>query len=261
MTGSSKKSISVNGVVLSEQGKGETDILITLLTDTLGKISVLCRGARVMKSKRFSSIHRFCYSELMLTKKDGMYSLSEGSLKESFFGLRSSLEAMTVADYLTECLLSVTVEEEGGSDGELLRLVLNCLYLLSEKREEKPPLVVKSVFELRLALLLGVMPDLSACSECGKENFVGCLDIANGVLVCSDCLREGIPTGEERVLVPISAETLLAMRYIFSADMKKLFSFKLSPEGFDSLYTVSEKYLTYQIGKSFKSLDFLNSII
>ena len=44
--------------------------------------------------------------------------------------------------------------------------------------------------------LLGMMPDLSSCSECGEPVGVGWLDLAGGVGVCSSCALQENSTGE-----------------------------------------------------------------
>ena len=46
------------------------------------------------------------------------------------------------------------------------RLLLNCLYMISERHY--PCAQLKAIYELRALTLAGYMPDVLACAGCGK---------------------------------------------------------------------------------------------
>ena len=158
-----KNEITTKGIVIREVMMGEADKLLTVLTPELGKITVRCRGVRTLKSHRFAAAQLYIYSDMILTEKDGLYSLSEADPIESFFDIRLRLEAIACSNYFADLVNTVTVEGEG--DAEIMRLFLNSLYALAYRHELSIPLV-KAVFEARLAALLGFMPDMTAC--CNK---------------------------------------------------------------------------------------------
>lgn len=254
-----KNEIATKAVVIREGMLGEADKLLTLLTPERGRLVVRCRGVRTLKSRRFAAAQLYAYSDMLLSEKDGRYSLEEADVLETFFGLRERLESIACANYLADLLNTVTVEGEG--DPALMSLFLNALYLLA--KGEKSCLLIKSVFEARLLVHLGIMPDLSACEGCGKKTFsLGWLDVAGGAVLCADCAASETPTDHsERLLLPLSKGTLDWLRYLFCCDGKKIFSFTADAALLDEFSRLTERYLLYHTGKEFTTLDFLRTVL
>ncbi len=250
--------ISVKAIVLKETNYKETDKLLTVLSDRLGLVTLRCRGVRSLKSRRFASCQQFVYSDMMLSEKKGQYSLEEAEPIESFFALRERFEAIAMANYFADVISSVTVE--GEDEGAILSLLLNSLYLLSEKPDE-PFFKIKAVFELRLAALLGFLPTASFCGECGKSEGLCWFNIAGGVTLCDDCALRETPDVLERVLVPIDEATRSLVRYVITANDRRIFAFRCDERLLSTLSAFSEKYLIYHLGRSFDTLTFLQSII
>ena len=100
--------------------------------------------------------------------------------------------------------------------------------------------------------LAGFEPDLYGCSVCGKEEPEDAMFSLNGgILHCRSC-----PPGSSGVSLPVSRETLEAMRYILLSDAKKIFSFSLSEAGEKQLGQITEAYVAAQLERGFGSLDY-----
>lgn len=252
------KPIQVKAIVLKELNYKETDKLLTLLTDTMGQITVRCRGVRSLKSRRFAACQQYVYSDMVLSEKNGQYSLDEATPIESFFALRERFEAICMANYFAEVVSSVTVE--GESDAGILSLLLNSLYLLAEKRDV-PLQKIKAVFEMRLSALLGFLPTVTICTECGKKDELSWFNIAGGGVICEACASSEVPDVLERVLVPIDEGTRSLIHYITTGEDKRIFAFRCEESLLASLARFSEKYLLYHLARSFDTLTFLHSVI
>ena len=146
--------IVMNGIVLRETETKETDKILTVLTDKIGKISVIARGARRKNSKIAACAQPLVWSEWTLYQKGDWYYANEGSTLELFSGLRTDLDAMALGFYFAELTEAVTSEETPAP--ELTRHLLNGLYALSTLH--KPPALVKPAFELKLLALAGYEP-------------------------------------------------------------------------------------------------------
>ncbi len=69
----------VHGIVLRETETKETDKILTLLTNELGKIPVIARGAR-RKNSRYSAVAQpLAYGEWTLSQRKEWFYASEGS--------------------------------------------------------------------------------------------------------------------------------------------------------------------------------------
>ena len=251
--------VNIKGVVVRETNLRESDKLLTVVSFEKGKLAVNCRGVRSMKSKRFSAAELYAYSDMTLLYKDGVYSLKEAELIESFYGIRYDIESFAASSYFSEILESVCIENQ--PDPELVSLFLNSMYLLAN-RKDKPIPFIKSVYELRTALEEGLAPDVSCCSVCAGADSPGYLDIANGVFVCADCFHSELSSQEGgRFLVPLGRDSLRLARSILAAPSKRAFSFSPDRQVISELSYASEKYLLYHTGGNYNTLEFLHSVV
>lgn len=242
------------GLVVKEVNVGESDRIVTILTDEFGLISASARGSRNLKSKLFSSTGLFCYAEFTFFTQKGNYYIDDAAVTENFFGLRNSVEALAVAAYIAELVLTLRPQRPEEIQ-ELLHLSLNSLYLLSAGKAE--PLKVKAVFELRAVSETGFRPDLLACTGCGKfedpQGFY--FDCLNGRLYCPDCAEHQCHDPD------ISMSVLTAMRHTIYSEPKKIFSFSLAGDSLRLFSQKTEDYVRCQLDKQLKALDFLHTIL
>jgi len=237
----------VHGIVLRETETKETDKILTLLTNELGKIPVIARGAR-RKNSRYSAVAQpLAYGECTLSQRKEWFYASEGSSLELFEGLRTDLLALSLGFYMAELTEAVCPEDEPAP--ELLRHLLNGLYALSALH--KPPALVKPAFELRLLCLAGYEPLADACAVCGRaEPEEPVLDTVQGVLRCRSC-------GGGRSLC---RDSLAALRHIVYGDPKRLYAFRLGPEPLNRLAGAAETFVFAQLERGFRTLDFYKSV-
>ena len=135
-----------------------------------------------------------------------------------------------------------------------LRLLLNCLYMISERHY--PCAQLKAIYELRALTLAGYMPDVLACAGCGKyDGGEFYLDPVEGRLLCADCAEKA------HHITNLDNGALYALRHICLAEDKKLFGFKISPESLQELSRTSEQYTLAHLEHGLKSLDFLKSVL
>ncbi len=253
--------LKVKGIVTRAVNYKENDKILTVLTDELGLISVHCYGAKSSKSKFLISCRLFCYSEFVLMHKKGFYYVKDADYIEAFYDIVNSIDKLFLGQYFLDVINEISVE--GESHESLLRLLLNSLYALS--KNVASDILVKSVFELRACVEMGVSPDLKVCRNCGVEKHEQFyFDVLNGNVICKDCLLSGknsVEITQTGLYFPVTMSVLSAMKYIQNARIERLFSFTLSEDMLESFSTVCEKYLLNQVGKSFKTLELYNEQI
>ena len=243
---------ATTGLVLRQVKVGEADQILTLLTPDLGVVSASARGSLRLKNKLFSACGLFCYSEFVLTHGRSSYFVDSAQVKRVFHGLAQSVEGMALAMYLAE--IAVALSPAPPESQEHLRLLLNCLYMISEGKH--PLRQIKAIYEMRALTLSGYMPQILACASCGKYEGGGFyLDPEEGTLLCSDC------AAKVRCTPNLDTGALYALRHICLAEEKKLFGFTLSPHSQRLLGAAVERYLLAHLEQGLKSLDFLKSVI
>lgn len=242
-----------DGLVLSHVDLPNESRIFMILTKEIGLISAVSNRSKSLKGKIVSATDTFVYSHFELFKSYGkdLYVIDFAEPIEHFYNLRTDLFALSLVAYLSEITQSLSPQGEQAEG--FLRLLLNCLYLLANKKREVG--FIKPLFELRACSMAGFMPDLICCCECGKyEDEQLLFNIEQGKLYCSCCGKKDTYT------YPIPLSVLTAMRYIIYSDLKQLFSFSVGKQSEEMLQFICEKYLLIQTGVSYKSLDYYKSL-
>jgi DNA repair protein RecO (recombination protein O) len=246
--------VTTIGLVLKETDIGESDKLITILTEDRGAISVMSPGAKRLRTKNSGTLQMFYYCELTLFKGRKGYIVDEVEIKERFENLKYDIEKFSLAEYFCEIALVLSPRE--GESRDFLRLVLNCLYFLIKDKMNMH--LIKSILELRICSLAGYMPNLIGCAGC-KEYKCEKLyfDVRNSSLICNDCLKS---KNNGYNLILINGSVLDAMRHIIYSKFDKLFLFKMSDSSIELLSSICEKYILEHADYKFKSLNFFKTI-
>ena len=245
--------VTVKGLVIRETDFGEADRFLTVLTEELGKIEVLCRGIRRKRGSLANAVRLFCYSELTLYVSGKRYTLNDAAVEMSFWSITSDIEKYALCCYLAE--LAGIVSEENTESRELLPMLLRALYALDQ--QNRPVQIVKSAFELRLASMLGFTPDLLQCGVCGTTEFPDGVSflIEDGQLVCASCRKRIGGT-----YFSLTEGMLAAMRHILFCDGRKLYAFQLNAATAEALGTLCERYLLYHLDERLTTLEFYHTL-
>lgn len=237
------------GLVLRETVTRDADKILTVLTPDRGRLSVIARGARRKGSRVAAACQLLAYSEMTLYEKGRWTMLDAADTIELFDGLRQDLTALSLAAYFAELTEAVS-----DGSGDVLPLLLNALYALSALK--KPPQLVKPAFQFRLMALAGYEPMADGCALCGApqpENPM--LDVVHGVVHCGKCREKG------GLSLPLTASGLAALRYVLYGDPRRLYSFSLPPEGLRALNHAADDYVSAQLERSFRTLDYYKTIL
>ncbi len=220
--------------------------MLTVMTEDLGLISASAYGVRSKKSKLRAALQLFCFSELVLSKKNGdIYRIESAGIADAFLPISEDITKLALANYICDGAREVFAD----GDSRVLRLVLNTLYALAYRKADI--LTAKAVFELKLMQYSGYEPILSGCIKCGSENAAS-FDFDGGV-VCDSC--------SDAADMKISADLLSALEFVFAAEEKKILSFNAAPEVIKGLSELAEAYFLNKSEKRFKSLEYLKKIL
>ena len=218
------KLIKVKGIVIRESTYKDNDKIITILTDSIGKVSVIAKGAKKTNSPYLASSQYLVYSEFVLYQNTGYFYLNSASVINTFYNLRIDLDKLQIVFELTKLINSVTDENQDCE--KILKLFLNTIYALDKLDKDKKLIV--NAFKIKLFTLLGFAPRQDKCANCSKllldaeEEFVY-YNYVDNVFLCENC--KGV--GDSRNVIRLTKATFNAIFYVIRSDMKKMFSFEL----------------------------------
>ena len=242
------------GILLRRQDLRETSLILTFYTRDFGKIKGIVRGVRGPRSSIVggANMEIFALDEVVFyeRRRSDIFTISQCDLLEFFAPLRESLEKLAYASYLVELLDSVTVL--GDKNPEAFDLLLNSLRLLAGECSTKR---VARIFEIKLLHLLGLMPTLERCANCGSAvDGGGRFSFRHGGLICKKCLQS------DREARPILQGTVKFIEHIRALPFERVARIKVASEVGHELERILRKFLDYHIERRLKTVEFLKVI-
>lgn len=105
--------------------------------------------------------------------------------------------------------------------------------------------------------LVGYEPVVDACAVCGAEEPADPrFHVGEGVLCCAAC-RAKLGAG---TALPLTPQSLAALRHIVCGDAKRLFSFAPDAPDMARLSAICQAYLLAHLDRGFRTLDFYQQL-
>ncbi len=214
-----KRTQKATGCILNFRDYGESDRIVTILTDEAGKLKGIAKGARRSQKRFANAIEPFSVSSILFSRRkpEGLCLIEDCHVTNHYPKIREDLGKTLYASYFIDLVDLFSVE---GAENRLLFFHLrNFLDLL-----ESGPLSesILRLFELRLLCISGYEPALELCIACKtpldrlKElSFI----FEDGGIRCREC-RPGAPQGV--TLSPGTAMTLIAGKTMALEKIRRL---------------------------------------
>lgn len=243
--------IVLTGMVLSTMPVGEYDRRVVLLTKEHGRISAFARGARRPNSPLVGALNPFSFGEFTVYAGRTSYTIQSASISNYFEGLREDIIGAYYGFYFLEFADYYT--KEGNDEREMLKLLYQSLRALLNPHI--PDLLIRYIYELKALTVNGQAPQVFQCVVCGDTQRPAVFSAAKGGLVCSECRRDVIDG------IALDDSTLYSMQYIESSSIEKLYTFTVTEKVLRELGMVMERLLEVYVGKRFKSLEILETLL
>ncbi len=240
------------GIVLRTHKLGESDRIITILTNHYGKIGAVAKGVRKTKSKFGSRLEPFTHVDLVLYKGRNLDIVTQAEIINAFSGIRDNFDRITYGSAMLDLVNKVSVE--GERDIALYNLLLKSLDVLSRAKKNFRLLLI--AFDIKLMAISGFMPKLGHCALCKKKPGAKLhFSFEWGGIICDECS----PADKNSIIAtPTAIETLsrlirLPLNNIVDLDVIALVE--------DELYLLMRDYVGYYVQARLKSRECLSQLI
>lgn len=157
---------TVRAIVLSRKNFGEADRLLSFFSKEEGKIKVVARGSRKIKSKMASHIEPFSIGNYFLAEGKTFQILAGAEAVKNSENLIKNLELYQDASYICE-ILDMTLPEQMPNI-KLFNLASQALTFLSNSDESKRGIILR-YFEYQLLANSGLAASFEACHKCSNK--------------------------------------------------------------------------------------------
>ena len=231
----------------------ETSSVVTLYTREFGKVRALAKGARRLKGPFESALDLLALCRIVFLAKstDALDLLTEAKLERRFRPPGRDLASLYGAYYVAELLTELT--DENDSNPELFDAADQTLIRLS-RGGSVASLILH--FELITLKILGHLPSLEMCVECGTRvdtaGRVAFAPLAGGVL-CANC-RSG-----QRKVVSVSTGVIRELRQFSIETLESEREQPLERSLRGELRAVLNHYLNHLLGRRLRMHDYLGT--
>jgi DNA repair protein RecO (recombination protein O) len=241
------------GFVLKRRNLGEADQLFTVFTEEFGKLILLAKAVRKIKSKLRGGLKLFSLSEIEFIQGKTYKTLTDARTLKEFPEIKKELRKTTLAFKMAEVLDIFTQVQQ--KEEKVWNLLIETFRLLDEKqigKKSRSPFQVGSwkliyyYFFWSLADFLGFRPQLQNCIFChgNFKNGPSYFSSEEGGVICGKCsakIKEGDRITEDLVKI---------LRVILEKNWGKLSRLKMNPKHFQELKKISEKYHNFLLNLS-----------
>ncbi|OGL43789.1 MAG: DNA repair protein RecO [Candidatus Schekmanbacteria bacterium RBG_16_38_10] len=239
-------------IVLKSLNFAETDKIITLYTQSFGKIGTIAKGVRKINSKLGNSFEPGTLLDVIFYEKESsnLSNIRQSNIIDFFRDIRDDFTLLSGSFYMLSAVNEMTREKQ--QNDLLFKLLQESLFFLSKIGD-----VFKSIalFEIKMLKILGYEPNLRECSECREEvrgrevNF----SISSSSVVCSKCTEPWDNT------VPISMGTVKTIEKMKEWSINKSINLKPSSTSMEEIKKILYPSIMYHLGKEIKARSFLEN--
>jgi len=247
-------SLVTPAIVLRTRPYGESDRIVSFLTENHGKITGIAKGAKRSRKRFVNSLEPFSLVNLRFQDRphSNLVFIVAADLLLEFKNLVSCLEKIVFASYMVEITDGLV------GDGEENPLVFHHLKKgLNFLADNGTSLSFLTSFELKLLRLTGYQPVLMGCKRCGRKRHDGLpvrwhFSPPEGGILCERCSRS------TREILPLGAAALAALADLQQETEELLSSAFLSPSVLQEIRFILLRFIQFQIDREIKSAPFLS---
>jgi len=158
-------------LVLRLQPLRDTDLIVTLLSPSAGRIDALARAARTSRHRFAGSLRLFCEVEVALAPAKGsLVQLGRAELVRDWFGEGVGYDQLCLASYVTELALHASQPDHADPP---LYAWLTALLAEAGKGTRGRLRALRLRADVGFLATLGLWPDVAACATCGQSLVAG----------------------------------------------------------------------------------------
>lgn len=147
--------VKTKGVILKTMDFKEKDKLVYIFTEDMGKMTLICKGARGKSSRFASSVMPLNICNFVVFTGKNIHNLNEINVINTFPELKTDYEILTYALYFLE-LCDIAMSDGEVNNPYFLDLVKSLFLLESKSIDIK---VLARAFELKTLIRTGNFPD------------------------------------------------------------------------------------------------------
>jgi len=227
-------------LILKRKNFREDDRIFTVFTENFGKLELMARGTRKIKSKLAGSLEPFFLVNLMFAKGRNFDQITGSEIIQSFINIRQNSFSLKTAGYLAEIVNQLT--KLGHKDEKIFNFLKKNLEYLN-KKTFKPSSYFNQALSLQFISHLGFEPELYKCLNCHKKVALekNYFSYRKGGIICSKCQNN------TQGVIAISNSAIKLMRLFLEKDLDQIAMIKYNKNLHQETKNIINDFLRYHL--------------
>ncbi|MFH1233049.1 MAG: DNA repair protein RecO [Patescibacteria group bacterium] len=244
----------VKTAILYRRSFGENNTIVTVYTAEKGKMELIARGAKKIKSKLSAHLEPISLAEVMVVRGRHYDYIGSAISENCYFNLKNNLAKIKAAGEIIRVLNLIV--KAGDSDKGIFALLISYWDFLNSADNENPPAplcqggekefdydLFVQLFIFKLLIKLGHQPELYHCVICRNKILPtnNKFDLAKGGVVCAKCL----PQAEKKYQLTISENSIKMLRLADKSGFKQLAKISVNNSIKKEIINIISSFLNY----------------
>lgn len=243
--------VTTEGIVLKQRKISNNRRMIVIFTKSYGKISAGTNVNERGKGKSALALRPFTYAGYDIFKNRGYYNINGTDVKQSFYSIGEDIDRFMAASRMMEYLDQILEEEQ--PKPKLFDMTLAFLRAVSEARNGFSTMLYAYI--VKSLGMLGVMPELKHCVNCGKtpeepansgKNSHMAFSVSDGGIICEDCLTEE-KSGDHTLIFRPEFDIVGMLQYFVDNPFPQFGKVVLKPEYSAEIRHILSEYIKYYL--------------
>jgi len=243
------ESKSSEAIIIRRNDWRENDSRVVLYTKNFGKLSLVARGAKKLRSKIAGHIEPISLVSVMVLNGRAYDYLGAAISRRAYLNIKNDLNALYFVGAALALFDAQVKEDE--ADEELFNFLISWLdnvednFALSLDKENGE--LLYNYFAIKLLTILGYKPQLYHCVDCHRKIEAGgnYFNLRLGGLICPDCLTKNQTKYLPNELISVSDNCIKLLRVFSEASQYQLI--KTSPALIRELSRIVKSFVDFTL--------------
>lgn len=238
----------LRALVLRKTKLGETDLILTLLSEDGRQVRAVAKGVRKPGSRFGGRLEPYSVVDLLLHTGRSLEVVTEARTVNAHGTLREDLDLSAAAAVVVDLLDKIAVE--GQTEPRLFGLAEATLCAFEGSAHNAIPALVVA-YLLKALAMHGYRPELESCVACAGELSHGMgFSLSQGGSLCAGC-------GElDSSALRCPDEARAWLHRLLAATMAEVAQLEMPPEAVSDCFSLVRAFVVYHVPARLKALDY-----
>jgi DNA repair protein RecO (recombination protein O) len=215
-----EETYNVKAIIINRKSFSEDDSRAVVYSQELGKLDLIARGAKKIKSKLAGHLEPISLAELMVVRGRQYNYVGAAVSKKCYINIKNDLDKLVSVGRIFKIVDKQI--KPGVEDKEIFNLLEDYLDIADSNKADIN--IFSSFFILKFLARLGFSPQLSFCVNCGSEIKPGNnrFDLTRSGIICHKCSN-----GKILEQIDISDDSIKLLRLVLKFNFNRLLKVKI----------------------------------